>query len=114
VDERFARKHVADRADAARGRMVVGDRPPHRSREVRLMRVHRDKQNDNQPVDPIPFPADLAAKLDQQDGEAASLRESAEGVFDAIDNMSRRIEDLARELNCLGYFDDDDDDPRAA
>jgi hypothetical protein len=78
------------------------------------MRVHRDKQNDNQPVDPIPFPADLAEKLSEQSGDAASLRESAEGVFDAIDNMSRRIEDLARELNCLGYFDDDDDDPRAA
>ncbi len=28
--------------------------------------------------------------------------------------MSRRIKDLAREFNCLGFFDDDDDRPRAA
>jgi hypothetical protein len=85
-----------------------------RSWEERLMRVYRDKQNDDQPIDPIPFPADLADKLAEQGNDATDLRESAEGVFDAIENMSRRIEDLARELNCLGYFDDDDDDPRAA
>ncbi|MHC4948132.1 MAG: hypothetical protein ACYTG1_07705 [Planctomycetota bacterium] len=35
-------------------------------------------------------------------------------VLDTIETMSRRIEDLARELNCLGYFDEDDDRPRAA
>ena len=29
------------------------------------------------------------------------------------ETVSRRMEDLARELNCLGYFDDDDT-PRAA
>ncbi|MCP3905600.1 MAG: hypothetical protein GY715_18390 [Planctomycetes bacterium] len=38
---------------------------------------------------------------------------STEPVQAAIDDMSRRIQDLARELNCLGYFDDDDR-PRAA
>jgi hypothetical protein len=42
------------------------------------------------------------------------LPEAVEGVYGAIDEMSRRIEDLARELNCLGYFDGDDDRPRAA
>lgn len=43
------------------------------------------------------------------------LPDSAEQVLDAISQMSRRISDLARELNCLGYFDDPDDDrPRAA
>lgn len=34
-------------------------------------------------------------------------------VFTTIDTMSRRMKDLARELDCLGYFDDDDS-PRAA
>jgi hypothetical protein len=52
---------------------------------------------------PIPFPRHLSRRLPE-----------ARGVLEAIDGMSRRIEDLARELNCLGYFDRDDDRPRAA
>lgn len=28
--------------------------------------------------------------------------------------MSQRMEDLAREFDCLGYFDSDDDGPKAA
>jgi hypothetical protein len=43
-----------------------------------------------------------------------ALPDSAGHVLAAIENMSRRLEDLARELNCLGYFEDDDDLPRAA
>lgn len=35
-------------------------------------------------------------------------------VFGALDAVSRRMEDLARELDCLGFFDDDEDRPRAA
>jgi hypothetical protein len=31
----------------------------------------------------------------------------------ALEQVSRRMEDLARALGCLGYFDDDDR-PRAA
>ena len=34
-------------------------------------------------------------------------------VFTAADTLSRRMKDLAREFDCLGYFDDDDS-PRAA
>lgn len=42
-------------------------------------------------------------------------RAVAEQALDAIDSISRRIDDLARELNLLGYFEDDDPDrPRAA
>ena len=37
-----------------------------------------------------------------------------ERVFTSIDTMSRRMEDLAREFDCLGHFDDDDGGPRAA
>lgn len=40
---------------------------------------------------------------------------TATELLAAVEHMSWRIEDLARELNCLGHFDDDDPDrPRAA
>ncbi len=39
---------------------------------------------------------------------------STEEVLEALDDASRRMETLARSLGCLGYFDDDDDGPRAA
>jgi len=39
---------------------------------------------------------------------------STEEVLKALDDVSRRMETLARSLGCLGYFDDDDDGPRAA
>jgi hypothetical protein len=35
-------------------------------------------------------------------------------LFEAIENISRRMNDLVRELDVLGRFDDDDDRPRAA
>ncbi len=35
-------------------------------------------------------------------------------VLYAFERVSRRMEDLARTLGCLGFFDDDDDQPRAA
>ena len=48
-------------------------------------------------------------QVTDQTGEVTSEGQSY------IDTMSRRIADLARELNCLGHFEDDDDDrPRAA
>ncbi len=39
---------------------------------------------------------------------------STEAVLKALDDVSRRMETLARSLGCLGYFDDDDEGPRAA
>jgi len=44
----------------------------------------------------------------------SGLPSSAQNVIHALDAMSRRIDDLARELHCLGYFDDESDGPRAA
>ncbi len=35
-------------------------------------------------------------------------------VLAALDSVSRRMKDLARSLDCLGYFDDEGDRPRAA
>lgn len=57
--------------------------------------------------DPIPFPG----------SERVELRRSTSGerTLAALDNVSRRLEDLARTLNCLGFFDEPDPDrPRAA
>ena len=40
---------------------------------------------------------------------------STSELLSAINSMSRRMDDLARQLNCFGHFNDDDDDsPRAA
>ena len=39
---------------------------------------------------------------------------SVADLLAAIEAVSRRMEDLARDLGCLGFFDDDDDRPRAA
>ena len=68
---------------------------------------------------PIPFPADRADQPSlTYHGRAGSrqlLPESVDDVLAAFDSMSRRITDLARELNCLGHFDDPNGDlPRAA
>jgi hypothetical protein len=40
--------------------------------------------------------------------------DSAASAMATLESMSRHIMDLARELNCLGFFDDDPDRPRAA
>ena len=42
------------------------------------------------------------------------MRCSPSAALEAINNVSRRIKDLARQLNCLGFFDDEDNRPRAA
>jgi len=75
------------------------------------------RRDDTDPA-PLPFPAtDNGATVDGSSSDwmhAAGLPQSARQVLNSIDRMSRRIEDLARELNCLGHFDNDDDRPRAA
>ena len=72
---------------------------------------------------PLPFrPADFGLIKPAQDAQDRPRPEdilgqvpSTEEVFNAFDQVSRRMESLARSLGCLGYFDDDDDDgPRAA
>ena len=45
--------------------------------------------------------------------QVGDLHAAATDALRAVESVSRRMEDLARELNCLGYFDDDDT-PRAA
>ena len=83
------------------------------------MRARQGDSSKQSPAsEPIPFPPesekDTKGIRDRTAGfDLACLPESAEQVFDAIDDMSRRIDDLARELRCLGHFDDGDG-PRAA
>jgi len=79
---------------------------------------HGDFENQPTATDPILFPSEPTKSADWAAGcgesfDLTGLPDSANHVYDAIDTMSRRIEDLARELNCLGYFGDDDG-PRAA
>lgn len=70
---------------------------------------------------PWPFPrgrviarrATASDRVEQPPG-FDSPRDPAREVLAAFANVSRRIEDLARELKCFGYFDDGDDRPRAA
>ncbi len=67
-------------------------------------------------VETIPFPpAESRAERDHRPPD----NDPGSDALDALDIVSRRMEVLARELNCLGYFDDDDggddgDRPRAA
>jgi len=46
-------------------------------------------------------------------GPRAAGDGSVSDALEALELVSRRMEDLARALGCLGYFDDDDR-PRAA
>ena len=76
------------------------------------------QQPQDAPPEALPFSADPAAsdetcRGDHRHFDLACLPDSAGQVIEAIDSMSRRLDDLARELRCLGHFDDDDG-PRAA
>ncbi len=70
---------------------------------------------------PIPFPHqrattawEISERQQFRPDRAAGGEGPAVDVFTTLDAVSRRMEDLARELGCLGYFYDDDDRPRAA
>ena len=80
------------------------------------MNAYPTKHDHDLMPNPLPFRSGAAASTSSSsDLDLTSLPKSAEEMFDALDTMSRRIDDLARELHCLGYFDDDGDDgPRAA
>lgn len=71
-----------------------------------------------EPVDTQPLPF-LCLRVEERLDLDANLpdrpRDTAQQALLALDTMSRRIEDLARELKCLGYFDESDPDrPKAA
>lgn len=67
--------------------------------------------------EPYRFPAPASARSNQLDRRRPhdEPRDPAGDVLAVFAEVSRRINDLARDLKCLGYFDDDDSDrPRAA
>ena len=66
---------------------------------------------------PIPFSGWSAthSRHKRHHRDTIELPGTLDDVLAAFDTVSRRITDLARELNCLGYFDDPNGDlPRAA
>jgi len=80
---------------------------------------HGDPDNRRSASESIPFTTDPTfcdedKSQRERKFDLTFLPDSAGQVFEAIENMSRRIDDLARELNCLGHLDDDDDGPKAA
>jgi hypothetical protein len=96
-------------------RRIVDGAGPGR-RKVMRTRSH-DFGNQDSPAEPLAFPQDPSGHAQAERRpplDLTALPESAGGVFDAIEDMSRRIDHLARELGCLGFFDEDDDGPRAA
>ena len=71
--------------------------------------INDEPRRDLPPLTPITPPDDLDPPADIL-GQVPSTEE----VLKALDDVSRRMETLARSLGCLGYFDDDDEGPRAA
>lgn len=77
--------------------------------------------NGSQPPDVLPFPKTATRKTglpsqadDARASEPATPDPEPEALA-AINEVSRRMNDLARALGCPGYFDDEDDDrPTAA
>lgn len=71
--------------------------------------------NNNEPRRDL-TPLKPAAHRDDPDQAEDILGQvpSTEEVLKALDDVSRRMEVLARSLGCLGHFDDDDEGPRAA
>jgi hypothetical protein len=55
-----------------------------------------------------------ATRSVDRDRETDLDRDAATDALEALECASRRIDVLARELGCLGYFDDDEDRPKAA
>jgi len=70
---------------------------------------------------PIPFPTRRARMtlrprhLETVEAENADASEHADAAYEAVELVSRRMDTLARQLNCLWFYDDqpvgDDDDP---
>ena len=58
---------------------------------------------------PIPFPG-----IASRDGNRGSAPDSVQFAHMAMTLADRRMQHLARMLDCLGHFDGDEDGPRAA
>ncbi|MDP6601167.1 MAG: hypothetical protein QGH76_02590 [Phycisphaerales bacterium] len=67
-----------------------------------MIRIHDHLQLDS--LGPLPFPREQARAMDPPAARQRRLRSACD----------RRIEALATRLGCLGWFDAEDDGPRAA
>jgi hypothetical protein len=85
----------------------IGDRA-HRAEEHAMMRSLKFLRNESAPpCGSIPFPGQQRANTENRRDDERPLR--------ALEHVSRRLDDLARRLNCLGFYDERDPDrPRAA
>lgn len=84
------------------------------------LRYHGPDDDSGPEPAPLPFaPPEPDPDSDGEDrvpgegGAGAPVDSEPSEALEALDTVSRRMEDLARLLGCLGYFDDDDR-PRAA
>lgn len=59
--------------------------------------------------EPIPFPVEAARTLNSHDQWLLAARNSVSRIL-----KDRRMNVLARQLGCLGYYDNDPDGPCAA
>jgi hypothetical protein len=75
-----------------------------------------DERNGRDP-EPLPFPGLTPATPPRRApvnpmGFVGPQGSSMPDVLDAFDKVSRRMEDLAQNLGCFGFFDGDDGDDR--
>jgi hypothetical protein len=92
---------------------------PHASRPVhhfapRMRLVQPDELRSGGVSESTSPPTSLSPQSSHDSRQTSHAIGSPEDVLASLANVSRHIKDLAREFNCLGYFDDDDDRPRAA
>ena len=89
---------------------------------LRLVRPDDDTDHRDGPY-PFPTNTDRAGRpltsADLAEQWLGGFGPEPDDVLRAVDRASRRMEDLARELGCLGSFDDEDESdddgpPRAA
>lgn len=81
-----------------------------------MSRSHTHTPDQTEEKETIPFPGQIRSSNEHLTAAEASADEALDAIrhaTDAMNDVSRRIEDLARQFNCLGYFDNDDG-PRAA
>lgn len=78
------------------------------------LRFHDSLKSSDTPAGNRDDTAVLFRFPDSSHSGAGLTPESADELLELVDSVSRRIDDLARELNLLGHFPDDDDDPPRA
>ncbi len=74
-----------------------------------MLENQKTQVNERHLGNPIPFPTAAACGA-----ESAAMFDSIQFAKRALELADRRMQNLARTLDCLGHFDEDSDGPRAA